>query len=93
MSNFRNIDLQNNVRENRKAIHNGRSIETGNIGYTRHKTKTYKKAQKTRKDKEHGSHSYHSDVIAVEFIYTSYFNFVHEKTSLFFFVLNNIKVL
>jgi hypothetical protein len=48
------------------------TINTGNIGYTRHRTKTYKKAQKTRKDKEHGSHSYHSDVIAVEFIYTSY---------------------
>ena len=30
--------------------------------------------------------------LAVEFTYTLHFNFVHEKSSLFFFVLNNIKV-
>ena len=33
---------QINVRENRRAIKNGQSRETTNIGYTRHRTKTNK---------------------------------------------------
>ena len=31
-----------NIREYRRVIINGKSRETGNIGYTRHKTKTNK---------------------------------------------------
>jgi quinol monooxygenase YgiN len=63
-----------NARDIWKAIHNGQSRETGNIGYTWHRTKTYKKVQKTRKDEQHRSHSFHSDAIAVEFTYTLHFN-------------------
>jgi hypothetical protein len=34
------LSYQINIRENEGAINNRQSRETGNIGYTRHKTKT-----------------------------------------------------
>jgi hypothetical protein len=46
---------QINVREYR--IKNGQSRETGNIGYTRHRTKSNKiknKTQKAKKNEQHG---------------------------------------
>ena len=44
------------------AVKNGQSIETGNIGYTIHRTKTNRAKQrgkiqhKTKKDEQHGHH-------------------------------------
>ena len=43
---------QINVRENRRTIKNGQSRDTGNIGHTRHRTKTNKTQHNTENIKQ-----------------------------------------
>jgi hypothetical protein len=48
------------IQETKWAINNEQSRDTGNIGYTRHRTKTSKaknKTQKKKKDEQYGQYS------------------------------------
>ena len=55
------VTRQLKIQETKWAINNEQSRETGNIGYTRHRTKTSKaknKTQKKKKDEQYGPHQH-----------------------------------
>ena len=55
------VTRQLKIQETKWAINNEQSRDTGNIGYTRHRTKTSKaknKTQKKKKDEQYGPHQH-----------------------------------
>jgi hypothetical protein len=49
---YQTFDAKSTLEKTERAIQNGKSIETGNTGYTRHRTKTSKTKNTTQKTKK-----------------------------------------